>query len=286
MIEFSVAEKVNIHIETSSMSKGCMAFLDMIYKDFAAPVEKPEKVIRVRVGDENCTTDDLIRLGGDAFYNSGILYLTSGHCFTKAGEEVKVVVPTRVKRGRIPFKRPTPGRHISDEIIEPLLVAILQGLGVSCYHASAILQEGEATVNVAWRGTGKTDAVLPHVFEGSVLSDDLSLVDEVEGILYAYPRPLRLYRYNIDRLNIDRVSKIKLRLKAKVTPPWQPVEYISLKPSLLSVREYKKVYLNEVKSDASHDGCFNMEELYKNITEFEFSYFDATKAMLKLAKVI
>lgn len=287
MIEFSVAEKINVHIDTASMSRVCVDFLKMIYKDFAVPVESPLKVLRVRVADIKAPEEDLVKLGGDAFYNSGVLYLASGHFYKKIGNELEVVIPTRVKRGRVPFRRSTPGRHVSDEIIEPLLVILLQGMGISCYHASSILgEDGEAVVNIAWRGTGKTDAVLPYIFEGSVLSDDLSLVDEVEGVLYAYPRPLRLYRYNIDRLSIDDAAKAKLRLKSKVTPPWQPVKYISLNPNQLSVKKYRKVYLNELRSKVCHGDSFNMDELFKNITDFEFSYFDSTKAMLEMARVI
>jgi len=287
MIEFSVANKINIFIETESMSVSCKKFLSLIYNEFPAPVEFSKKTLRVRVGDVCFSKNNLVKLGGDAFYNDGILYLTSGHAFVKNSETIEIVIPRKVKRGRIPFKRITPGRHVSDEIIEPLLVALLQGMGVDCYHASSIVDtNGVATVNIAWRGTGKTDAILPYIFDGCVLSDDLSFIDEAESILYAYPRPLRLYKYNIHRLNVSKLDKFLLHLKSKITPPWKPVKYIPLKPSQLAVNKYKKTYLNENFSKVTPDVKLDREELFSNITDFEFAYFSATKAMLRMAKII
>jgi hypothetical protein len=286
MIEFSVANSINVIIDLNSMNRGCVSFLKLIYKDFLPPVVGAKKTIRLSMGEKSFGDEGLIKLGGDAFYSDGFLGLKAGHQFKKVENFIDVIVPARVKRGRVPFIRPTPGRHISDEILEPLMVSLLQELGIRCYHASSIVGEsGVATINIAWRSTGKTDAILPYVFSGRVLSDDLSFVDDEAGVLYAYPRPLRLYSYNIHRLDVSRAERFRLRLKSKLTPAWQPVEYIALKPTVHAVSKYNKVYLNGVFASCDSVGVVD-ESVFSNITDFEFSHFSGTKAMLKLASIL
>ena len=286
MIEFSVAESVNVLIHEGAMSKACKTFLNLIYKDFQPPVATPKKIIKLRVEDISIDTSELVKLGNDGFYSDRFLSLKSGHHYASDGNVISITVPSMVKRGRVPFKRSTPGRHISDEVIEPLMVVLLQELEFSCYHASSIIEKnGEASINIAWRATGKTNAILPHIYSGRVLSDDLSFVDEKNGILYSYPRPLRLYGYNIDVLDADRLTKFKLQLKSLITPPWQPVDYIPILPSVYSTKKYNKVYMNGEYSNIE-DYKKGNESLFLQITAFEFAHFDEAKAMLKICGIL
>ncbi len=287
MIEFSIANKINVFISTKSMNNNCKIFLEMTYKNFLLPIPEPTHVINVKISDAIPCDKNFMKLGYDARYRDGLLWLKSGHVYEKHKNMIDVNIPLKVKRGRVPFKRTTPGRHISDEIIEPLMVLLLSAEEISCYHASSIVNDkNEATVNVAWRATGKTDAILPYVFDGSVLSDDLSLIDEKARTLYAYPRPLRLYRYNIKRLNIDLINKFKLYIKSIVTPPWRPVEYISLNPRVLEANNYSKIYLNEKFSKLSLEANVDKDALFSLITEFEFAHYKQTETLLKIASII
>ena len=77
-------------------------------------------VLKIIIGGSIPEPDIKLKLGKDANASNDAVVLTSGHAFVKEKKGLTVYIPEKVKRGRIPFKRKTPGRHITDEIIEPL----------------------------------------------------------------------------------------------------------------------------------------------------------------------
>jgi hypothetical protein len=288
MIRCSVADRLNIVLETDTMTPGCASFLNTIYRDFAQPVAQPVIALRVRVKDLPEPAGNVRRLGHDGWYGDGFLQLASGHRFERLGDEVIVDVPSQVKRGRVPFKRATPGRHISDELVEPLMVYLLEPFGIRFLHSSAILAEddNQATVRVAWRGTGKTNAILPFLGTGRLMSDDLTPYDSETGILHAYPRPLRLYSYNIERLPWSDREKAKLRRKSFRTPPWQPVAYLPLQPRIMTTDRCEFIFLNAGDERPVDPLDPEIVRLFNLITEFELAPFRTTETLLRLASVL
>jgi hypothetical protein len=288
MIACSVADRLNILLETDTMTRKCASFLDTIYRDFAPPVAQPLVTLRLRVKDLPEPAGDVRRLGQDGWYREGFLQLASGHRFERLGDEVIVDVPSQVKRGRVPFKRAAPGRHISDELVEPIMVYLLEPFGIRFLHSSAILAEddNQATVRVAWRGTGKTNAILPFLGTGRLMSDDLTPYDSVAGIVHAYPRPLRLYSYNIERLPWSDSEKAKLRRKSYRTPPWQPVAYLPIQPRVMTTDRCEFIFLNADDERRMDPRDPQTVHLFDLVTDFELSPFRTTETLLRLAAVL
>jgi hypothetical protein len=273
-MEFSVADRVNVEI-TGSLSDKCIAFLDKIYGQFSPPVNSPQFSISVGVTDQVPIIEKEISLGKDGYYDKNTLVLSSGHFFIRRdGNTLEVGIPSRVKRGRIPFKRRTPGRHISDEIIEPLLNLILQKIGCTFLHASAVFEKGAVTVLMGWRGTGKTNAILREFESKEIWSDDLAILDS-EGYVYPYLRPIRLYSYNLELLNPEYLKEHRLKFRRYLTPPWRPVHYLPLLDKSSKGRAPLKelIFLNNPDSGS-------LAEDAERIMLFEQSFFQEYKLML------
>ncbi len=71
-------------------------------------------------------------------------------------------------------------------------------LGQSYLHASSFERDGLGVALMAWRGIGKTTAMLKLVTEDGwrFLSDDLALIDD-SGSLWRTPKRLQIYPYNL-----------------------------------------------------------------------------------------
>lgn len=273
-MKFSVANRINVSIG-GALSRDCQSFLDKIYAHFESPLSAPEFSLNVQVTDQIPDIEKVISLGKDGYYDEKTLVLSSGHFFTSNDSNIlEVGVPTRVKRGRIPFKRKTPGRHLSDEIIEPLLSLILHKFSCTFLHASALYEEGSVTVLMGWRGTGKTNAILKDFESRDVWSDDLTILDS-KGMVYPYLRPIRLYSYNLELLDPEYVKKHRLKFKSLLTPPWRPVHYLPLQDKTGTGSAPLKVliYLNDKKSDS-------LPKDSERIMRFEQSFFTHNRIML------
>lgn len=277
---FSVAQRINVFI-LGETSKNTKDFIDKIYENFENPLEQACFTLYVKITDEIPDIEKDYELGKDGYFNENTLVLNTGHFFIRNDKTTLTVgVPTRVTRGRIPFKRITPGRHISDEIIEPLLQLALLECDATFVHASAVYENGKANVLMGWRGTGKTNAILKGFESKEIWSDDLAIID-INGFVYPYLRPIRIYSYNIPLLSPEYITKHNLNLKKRITPSWRPVHYLPLKPAAESEKRAvlgEFIYLNNKQSD-------NLAEDAENIMAFEQIFFNHYKIMLDQSSV-
>ena len=274
-ISFSIANRVNVNI--TPQNEKVFDFIEMIYRSFPKPTTLSSLELNVSVKDVSPTGLSL-KLGKDAVLEEGKILLNTGHYFTRKENVIEVIIPLKVKRGRIPFKRDTPGRHITDEIVEPILKELLQELDAAFLHASSYVENDKATVVMAWRATGKTQTILKLLGKNKVLSDDLAILD-TKGKVYAYPRPIRVYSYNIIDMPFSNSEKKKLYRKARLTPPWQPVVYYQLE--MKDEQEYplgELKFLNNIKQ--------NVAVLADHIIEFEYAYFNPWRKMLQIANIL
>lgn len=273
--EFSVAQKINVFILGES-SKNAKDFIDKIYENFDSPLKHSQFSLYIKITDEIPVIEKEHELGKDGYYGQDALILNTGHFFIRNNDTTLTVgVPTKVKRGRIPFKRITPGRHISDEIIEPLLQLALLKCDATFVHASTVYENGKANVLMGWRGTGKTNAILEDFESKEIWSDDLAIID-INGFVYPYLRPIRIYSYNIPLLSPDYIKKHNLNIKKLITPFWRPVHYLPLKSSAEQEKRAtlgKFIFLNNKQSDT-------LAEDAENIMDFEQIFFNHFKIML------
>lgn len=272
--QFSLAQRININI-SGAMSKDCCNFIELIYKNFDKTLENPTATLNVELTDVLPKIESKIQLGKDGYADDNTLILNSGHSITRIENGFNIKVPSKVKRGKIPFKRTTPGRHITDEIIEPFLQLLLLDSDATFVHASSVYENEEVKVLMGWRGTGKTNAILKDFDSKEIWSDDLAIID-TDGFVYPYLRPIRLYSYNLPLLNEDYLRKHKLNFKKRITPPWQPVHYLPLETkSNHKKAKLKKInYLNNPKS-------LRIGEDAEEIMHFEQLFFEDFRIMLK-----
>ena len=273
--EFSVAQRVNVLISGNCTQK-CKDFLYLIYEDFDQKVKSPSFTLKIVVTDEIPQIKREKSLGKDGYFNNDTLILKTGHFFIREDEKTLIVgIPLKVKRGRIPFKRKTVGRHLTDEIIEPLLQIALLRSNATFVHASSIYEPDGVKVLMGWRGTGKTNAILKDFENKEIWSDDLTVVD-TEGYVYPYLRPIRIYSYNLPLLNPSYIKKNRLKIKKLITPPWRPVHYLRLvnrvKKSKSILKEF--IYLNNLDSTNPSKDAFD-------VMEFEQIFFKNFEIMLK-----
>jgi hypothetical protein len=272
--EFSVAQRVNISIKGECNQK-CKDFINLIYKNFEPAISNPKFSLNVNIIDDLPKVGNKTTLGKDGYFNDDTLVLKTGHFFIRKSKDALTVgVPLKVKRGRVPFKRETSGRHITDEIIEPLLQLCLLKCSATFVHASSIYEDEKVKVLMGWRGTGKTNAILEDFEKKEIWSDDLSIID-TEGFVYPYLRPIRIYSYNLPLLNESYVKNNKLKRKKLLTPPWRPVHYLPLNKTKSSKGVLGDfIYLNNVKNDS-------LETNAQDIMEFEQIFFKNYELMLK-----
>lgn len=274
-LSFSVAGKINV-ILSNINNKKVQKFLCKIYKNFDNIVDSPEFTIDLLITDVQPKLTNKILLGHDASYDKNTLCLNSGHYFLKNSiNSIVVGVPSKVKRGRVPFKRAVPGRHITDEIIEPLIQIALLKCNFSFLHASSLFENGKVDILMAWRGTGKTNAILEGIkLNKEIWSDDLTIIDS-NGTAYPYLRPIRLYSYNIPLLSFSYIKKHKLRIKRYLTPPWQPVNYLELRKTTQKFAKINSIkYLNNL--DKTHIASYA-----DDVMCFEQIFFSDIRIMLK-----
>ena len=155
---FSVADKINIIIKNKSANSNFKKFINKAYSCFFNTVKKPVYSIEIII--EKIKYPSNKKLGDDISLLKDGIQLSSNHIFIKKKNKFKIIVPEKVKRGRIPWLRKTPGRHITDEIIEPFLQILLRSIGLTFLHASCILNENKADVFMGWRKSGKTNLII------------------------------------------------------------------------------------------------------------------------------
>ena len=275
--EFVIADKVKVKISSEEKVIKCFDFIAKIYDQFEKEGENISYLLNVVITDKLPSYAEVkYKLGKDGFSTENQLFLSSGHCFEIGNSNITVYIPTRVKRGRIPFKRGVVGRHVTDEIIEPMLRLIFLKLGMTYVHASTIIENQRAELVMGWRGSGKTEKVLSEIQKGKeIWSDDLAIIDD-RGFVYPNLRPIRLYYYNsYKKIKSTFLSSLFYLLKAKVTPKWQPVEYVKLK----NHRKEKKIKLHSLtylNKPVSEDIAQDVED----VINFEFNYFKHIEIML------
>ncbi|WP_299121229.1 hypothetical protein [uncultured Winogradskyella sp.] len=272
--QFSLANRVNVNIK-GLLSKSCLNFIKLIYENFDKPLEDPKSVLNVTITDSIPNIENVTSLGKDCVANDKTVVFNTGHFIVRTEKGFDIGVPTKVKRGRIPFKRITPGRHITDELIEPFMQILLLESNATFVHASSVLDNGKVDVIMGWRGTGKTNAILKELNTKEIWSDDLSVVD-TEGFVYPYLRPIRLYSYNLPLIDKNYRAKHNLDIKKFITPPWQPVHYLPLKNknTINKAKLNKLYYLNRPNG-------FNLPKDAEEIMNFEQLFFDHYKIIMK-----
>lgn len=270
---FSVGQRINVNIK-GDISLKASKFLKIIYNDFDELVKAPKFVLNIRVTDDLPKINKTLKLGKDGYGNGDTFIFNTGHFFIRNNIEYNIGIPTRVKRGRIPFKRETPGRHITDEIIEPFLQLLLLKSNATFVHASSVFSNNKVEVLMGWRGTGKTNAILKEINIKEIWSDDLSIIDS-EGFVYPYLRPIRIYSYNLPLLNKEYIKKNRLNRKKFLTPPWRPVHYLPI-PSKEGAKKAKLDKLLYLNKPDSTDLPINAEEIMK----FEQIFFEHYKLIL------
>lgn len=278
-LKFSVAQKINIYIN-GNISNKCLSFLNKIYNNFDKIIEKPIFELKIEVTDSLPKINATTQLGKDGYANKNTFIQNSGHFFIMEKNVLTIGVPSKVKRGRVPFKRITPGRHLSDEIIEPFLQVLLLECNATFVHASSVYVNGKVDVLMGWRGTGKTNAILKNIDSKEIWSDDLSIIDS-EGYVYPYLRPIRLYSYNLPLINKKYIAKNNLNIKKYITPSWRPVHYLQLqnKSSVEKGRLNSLTYLNNPESS-------NLAKDSEEIMKFEQLFFENIRLMLQHLKIL
>jgi len=277
-ISFSVASLVNIKI-FGNLTKLNYDFIKFIYSDFDKPIKDHKFDIIVEITDKIPSIEKNVKLGKDAYFKENCLVLSSGHFYFRKGNTLHIGVPSKVKRGRVPFKRSTAGRHITDEILEPILGLALLENGAAFLHAASFVEGNVAKVIMGWRGTGKTNSILKDFPKKDIWSDDLTIIDK-DGYIHPYRRPIRIYSYNIDLLDKNYIKNNQLKLKSLFVPPWRPVHYLPLAKidSRLKIKLGELIYLNNDKNN-------NIAELSEQVMCFEQIFFEDTKIMLSMANI-
>jgi hypothetical protein len=275
---FSVASKINVKI-LGGFKKKSAEFISAIFADFDGPLDKPNFTINIKLTDNIPKLKEKVSLGKDGVYGENFLVLKTGHYFVRFEKSIEIGVPTKVKRGRVPFKRSTPGRHITDEVLEPILANILLENGCTFLHAATYIESNKAQVLMGWRGTGKTKSILQEFEKKRIWADDLSILDEA-GFVYPYNRPIRIYSYNIPSLSDEYVKNNFLNIKRFFTPPWRPVHYLPINniDKNSKVKLGNLTFLNDIHIN-------NLEEISDQIMAFEHVFFEEIKIMLQVAKI-
>ena len=270
---FSIANKINVYIENNFSNKKFNDFIENAFLNFDDIVEEPLYNIKLYVKKNNIFSNYQFELGNDMKkVKNGIVFPT-GHEYYFNNKDYKIIIPLKVKRGRIPWRRTTPGRHVVDEVLEPFLQLVLNSFRYTFLHASCILEDKGANISMGWRHSGKTEKLLPFINDYEIWSDDFIILSD-EGKVYPYPRPIRLYSYNLPLLPINKKQLWSLKLKSFFTPPWQPVKYWNFKkPSKIHANINKIELLNNLEGDIA--------EMSQLIMNFEHNFYSKEKIFLK-----
>ncbi len=279
LFKFSVANCINVDIKIEKKNKSAASFIARAYNEFSKPIINPRYELNVVVGSKKIFNKENYRLGKDAIMFENGFLTSSGHAYFVNSNQLNIHIPHKVKRGKIPFKRKTPGRHVVDEIIEPVLQMLLLNCERTFLHAATVLMDGKAKLYMGWRNTGKTDSLLEKISNNEVWSDDLSIIEK-DGSVYPYPRPIRLYSYNINKAKHILESPLLAKMKAFITPPWKPVHYVPLK--ITNKRKAPISQLFFLNNPSSTSLAIDAE----NIINFENSFFYAIKILFRQARVL
>ena len=265
------------------MDNSCVNFILKAFKYFRPCLDNPRHKIYVKLKSNLCSNyDNYSVLGKDAKFKDNHVALNSGHEYIRKDNISKIFIPKYVKRGRIPFKRLAPGRHIVDEILEPYLIHILKEYDIDTFHASAILAENDQVIiHSAWRNTGKTEKIIPLIGTGRILSDDLTMVNQKKNIVFSYPRPIRLYKYNLNLLPLSKSFITFLKIKSFIYPPWKPLYYFPINPNIHKSHSFINIFLNKISEDLNVKTFIN-----DAIIEFETDHFSQHRSILRIAGIL
>ena len=159
-----------------------------------------------------------------------------------------------------------------NEIIDPLLYLKFIQKNCIILH-SACLSDGEkGFLFAADSGGGKTTLALKLAKNGMIfLNDDKTIVSK-EGVLYAYPRSLRLYTYNIKIPPCNSLSwKIKIICHIK-----DILRSIFSKVLKTDIYLATRVHINEIIPDVKTGRSYKLGKflLLTNGTEEQIKRFD------------
>ena len=265
------------------MDNSCIKFILKAFKYFRPCLDCPRHKIYIKIKSHLFSNyDDYLVLGKDARFKDNHVVLNSGHEYIRKDNISTVLIPKYVKRGRIPFKRLVPGRHFVDEILEPYLIHILKEYDIDTFHASSILAENDQVlIHSAWRNTGKTEKIIPLIGTGRILSDDLTMVNQKKNIVFSYPRPIRLYKYNLNSLPLSKSFIIYLKIKSFISPPWMPLYYFPINPSIHKSHSFINIFLNNISVDLNVNSFIN-----DAILDFETNHFSEHRSILRIAGIL
>jgi hypothetical protein len=98
------------------------------------------------------------------------------------------------------------GVFLQAQVLEPVMYLKLLERNVLLMHAAGVAARDKGYLFPAHGGTGKTTLSIALLDQGChLLGDDLLFVDVSERRVYAYPRPLHLFTYNVKNLHGARV---------------------------------------------------------------------------------
>ncbi len=101
------------------------------------------------------------------------------------------------------------GVFVQAQVLEPVMYLSLLNQGIFLMHSAGVSKDGRAKVFPAYGGTGKTTTCMSLLGRGyDFLGDDLLLVDPTAKTVFAYPRPLHLFTYNVRNLQGAKVPAL------------------------------------------------------------------------------
>lgn len=174
-----------------------------------------------------------------------------------------------------------------DYVLEPLMGFHLLKKGILFLHASAFSINQNGLVFIGAPGTGKTSILLSFFSEFEdfrFFSDEISIIS-VNGDLYSFPVPIRIFKYNSKLisnlgvlnslklnlsflLNIFSIKKIKLPLFLDVEQTFPKIGNTGYLKYLFLLKESKgdTVKLNEISKD-------KFVQKVMKINKQQFKYF-------------
>lgn len=118
------------------------------------------------------------------------------------------------------------GSFLLSEVIDILLYLKFLLKNHIVLHSACIADDKKGYVFAAFGGSGKTSLALEFISKGMVfLNDDKTIISDT-GIIYAYPRLIRLYKYNLKqtkRINDNLKLKFLILFKECIRYPLQKI---------------------------------------------------------------
>lgn len=131
------------------------------------------------------------------------------------------------------------GVFLQAQVLEPVLYFKLLRSGILLMHAAGVADARGGYVFPAEGGTGKTTLSLALVKSGfRLLGDDLVLMEPATQTVYAYPRPLHLFTYNLHSLPGTNIPiRIHAAIRFKNVLRWV-LERVTRQEFLISTRAH------------------------------------------------